>query len=462
MIYLVDIQNEDYDEPLMQNLEMAYLASDLLSNGYDVCIIDGKGIHRDKSLDEIYEELYISKPQYITFYTKEFTCNKIIEMICKLKLVLDFNAILVGPGVVFNSMDLMQKHKEIDFIVYGDPILNLVKVLSGDYTTQGITYRKRNQLITNKIRDNIINLDIYPVPIRENKGINYLTKINTSKEEKYIVPMRSSRGCTYNCSFCTFPTKNKIYNSGWCKRSNKDLLKEIQVIHGRYKDIEIRFLDENFSEDIDRVFEIATSIAQLGDIKFSFTARVSTITKIETEKLMKLYNLGVQAIEVGVENFNDNVLQRYRKGHTGKEAIEALRKIRDSGIIPAIDFIMFDPWTTTRELDYNLNVIEHENLDVETNPILYNRLYPFVGTAYYNTINMNSYFENEEIDKIYQKLKQFKTEISKKRFLLSKDKQMLSSLVLLKAPYKFLRELLGNSNIALDDSRTYKTIKYLI
>ena len=462
MIYLVDIPNLHFEELIIENLEIAYLASDLVSHEYSVQVIDGKGIHRNKTHKEIEEELRKAAPNNIIFYASEFTYEAILRMISKLKRTNCFNAILVGPRVVLGGGSLMENHKEIDLIISGDPISKLTKVLNGDFSTPGITYRKRGKLIHNEIQPDNSTLDTYPIALREIGGTNLLTKTMTDGKEYYIVPMRSSRGCTHNCSFCGIPAQNRKNSIKWRSRSIDSLMQEIRMLHDRYKNIEIRFLDENFSGDFERAVNIAESISQFKNIVFSFTARVDTIIRVDECILSRMYDCGLRGIEIGIENFNDNVLRRYRKGHTCQEAISAIRKIRNNRITPGIDFIMFDPWTTREELQHNMDVIKHEGIDVSSNPVVYDRLYPHIGTAFRDVIDMNSYFENDEISEIYHKMQLFKVELHKVRSILSHDKKMLSSLVMLKSPYTLLAELIDNPFMPLNASIAYRTLKGLV
>ncbi|MNT98070.1 hypothetical protein D3C72_2405680 [compost metagenome] len=77
-------------------------------------------------------------------------------------------------------------------------------------------------------------------------------------------------------------------------------------------------------------------------------------------------------------------------------------------------------------------------------------------------IDMNSYFENDEISEIYHKMQLFKVELHKVRSILSHDKKMLSSLVMLKSPYTLLAELIDNPFMPLNASIAYRTLKGLV
>jgi len=462
VVYLIDIRNKDFEEPLIQNLELGYLASSLLINGYDVQVIDCKGIHNKLSLADIEAKLVKERPDSIVFYTKEFTYKEILILASALKLKFEYCAILVGPWITFGGSDIMKNNIDIDFAIYGNAITKLVKVLNGDFSVSGIIYRKANKIISNKVQVDNLSLDCWPFPIREIGGTSLLTQTEVDGEACYIVPMRSSRGCMHKCTFCTVPIQSRKNNIIWSIRSKENLLHEIEILYKKYRKIDIRFLDENFSESIERVMDITKAISNIGNVEFSFTARVSTILKFDASALSELYSYGVRGIEVGVENFNDSVLERYKKGHTSQEAVRALRNIRKSGINIGIDFIMFDPWTTINELKHNLEIIRQEGIDTLGQPIIYNFLYPYTGTPYKDTINMNSYFQNVEISEIYQKLKLFKNEWKEVYNTISANRHMLDSLVLLKAPYNFLEELIRNPFLPLRDSMAYRAIKSLL
>lgn len=462
MIYLVDIPHGYDDEPMMQNLELAYVASDLLENGYKVRIIDGRGIHRKLSLDEMAAELLRETPQFVCFYTKDITYNLVINWIKELKKHFCFFAVLLGPKVVLTSSNILEEHAEVDYVVCGDSIKKLSRVLDGDLSVQGIGYREGIKICINESQTEKVNLDTYPIPIRELGGTIFLTRTERLNGERFIVPIRSSKGCSYNCAFCTVPIQSRMNDIRWTVRSKANLLQEITRVYDKYGRVEIRFMDENFCEDIERMLDLAKQISDIGDIEFSFTARVSTLIQMDDSMFTSLYKYGVRGIEIGIENFNDNVLRRYRKGHTCQDAILAIHKVRKSGISLGVDFIMFDPWTTLEELKHNLWIIEKEGLDTNANAMLYNRLYPFEGTQYKTIIDLQNYFVNPDVEKIYDKLKAFKSELQIVRANISEKKKMLSSIVLLKAPYKLLGELVNEPGKPLIECQVYRTVKKLV
>jgi radical SAM superfamily enzyme YgiQ (UPF0313 family) len=100
-------------------------------------------------------------------------------------------------------------------------------------------------------------------------------------------------------------------------------------------------------------------ISELGlNVLIKFNARADQI--IRAEKLFPtFYEYGLRMVEVGIESFSQTVLDRYQKGVTVEENVRALSLLAEFKIQPVVDFIMFDPWTTLKELEDNLYIFKN-------------------------------------------------------------------------------------------------------
>lgn len=77
------------------------------------------------------------------------------------------------------------------------------------------------------------------------------------------------------------------------------------------------------------------------------------------DKLSALYHLGFNRITIGVQSFNDNILKRINRTHTGRQAIEAIEKAAGSGFNNiGIDLIIGLPGSTTADLEADLQIVK--------------------------------------------------------------------------------------------------------
>ena len=256
------------------------------------------------------------------------------------------------------------------------------------------------------------------------------------------------------CTFCAVPAMVASQKVRWRFRSACSVCCEIREIYQEYLDIYVRFIDDNFLVDVGRAMEICREIQKIGDIPFSFSGRVNSILSLTDDQLLEMKKCGLTSIEIGVENFNENILIRYKKNNTVVQIKNALNKLIRNGISPMIDFIMFDPWTTLDELQSNYNVIVELGLDSYDPPFLTNRLYPFPGTVFYSEklIDMNHYFCNAEIQKIYSSMTRYMRRHKGYRDYLSNSKPKgYVFQAFLRLPYKVFACLIENPDLRLED-----------
>lgn len=451
MVFLINLPFKGQDQRKIQSLGMGYLAAELIEQQYEVKIFDGCGVDREAEKTELIEELLLSSPDYIGFYVVEHNYDETISFINHLPTAICADIFLGGPQVAFLARQIMEEQPRIKFILIGESEGKLEKIFNHDFSVNGLVYREGTQIVETPIKCDNRNLNELLFPVREINGKCLLTKENYNSKSYYVVPISSSRGCPYNCSFCSVPAMMKSQAIQWRFRSAESIGNEIRDIYQNNKNLYIRFIDDNFLVNIDRALDICHTIKGIGEIPFSFAGRVNAILSLTESQIVQMKECGVTAIEIGIENFNNHVLLRYKKQNTAAQAIAALEKLIKYNIYPAIDFIMFDPWTTINELKTNYYVIVELGLDSYDPPFLTNRLYPFPGTEYYKTIDMDHYFINSDVEKVYYKILNFikiHGEYRKKLLAGTYKKYILQAYLSL--PYKVFGILLNNPDISLD------------
>lgn len=126
--------------------------------------------------------------------------NKICSSIKKInpKIITIFG----GPEVSYDSADIMEKNKYIDFIIKGEgeeTSYQLFSYLDGKENDinkiDGIVYKDNGSIIENNDRELIQELDKIPFPYRDEDDLN-----------NKIVYYESSRGCPFRCSYCLSST----------------------------------------------------------------------------------------------------------------------------------------------------------------------------------------------------------------------------------------------------------------
>ncbi len=202
------------------------------------------------------------------------------------------------------------------------------------------------------------------------------------------VLVQSSRGCPWGgCAYCTRtsfrkggPIVEKGSANSWRGFPVSRVLATLDAIMAQGI-TEAEFADDEFfgGRDVQhrqRIYEIADGIEKLSkkhNMQFSFRifTRPNTIfRKANNDKnneemerlLLRLKEVGLVKIFVGVEGGNQTQFVRYRRGMHFEDSMFAIDLCRKLGIGLDIGFIMFDPFVTVSEMLENVKFFRENKL----------------------------------------------------------------------------------------------------
>lgn len=154
--------------------------------------------------------------------------------------------------------------------------------------------------------------------------------IKTSAGKFPIAPVETSRGCPYQCDFCT------VSKSFGVKQRHKSLdvvINDIESIQEKA----LFFIDDNITINKKFAKELFTRMIPL---KKTWVGQASiNITK--DKELMKLARQsGCKGLLIGFESMTDTGLCKYKKTFsTFKENVEAVKKLQGNGILTMASFV---------------------------------------------------------------------------------------------------------------------------
>ncbi len=423
-----------YDNRKLQPLGISYICASLRSNGFSCDILDANLLNLD--IDQIVYRINAGKYKIVGFYLLEDTFKNAVCIAQRIKK--DGVPLVIAGGVfVTVAYEFIAAHTNVfDILVRGDGEEVVVRIVE-KYLNNGLSaLRKQSDfrnvydvLYTSEQKRIDVNASCFPVRDCSDKYscsiIDNIKLIN--------IPILSSRGCPYGCTFCTVP--NLGYS--WTPRRVHDVASEIQKVVEMFgTSVLIIFTDDNFFVDPDRAIRILeTANEYCGTIlKYTFATRADQLVRAGIDCLYRIKINGCVSVELGVENGSNNVLKRFNKGLSVDTNSKALSLLRMIGLVPSIDYIMFDPFITLNELTENINFLKTERLWGYYPPRIYNRVFPYLGTkayALYNEINNfeTEYFVNNDVSVVYNVVSSFRKKFQNKiDFVLSKDDKYISEL----------------------------------
>jgi radical SAM superfamily enzyme YgiQ (UPF0313 family) len=208
---------------------------------------------------------------------------------------------------------------------------------------RGIAYRDNGEIRLTPPRPLIRNLDDLPFPLRSDQ--------TTTHRDLGICPVLSSRGCCYDCSFCSIHQfYNKAPGPRRRTRSPHNVVREMtQLFHQRGIRIYI-FDDDDFimKSRLQRQWiKDFTSELKKSGIADKIVWRVSCrIDDLEPEQIKRMMDAGLASIYIGIESGNEQGLKTFNKHYRVADIYDAIKLLYDIEIPFEFGFMILNPDST--------------------------------------------------------------------------------------------------------------------
>ncbi len=308
--------------------------------------------------------------------------------------------VLMGPGATFFSKKCLTDSSVI--IVRGEPEATVHELISNISRgksiekTDGITFRDNSGVHTNRSRALIRDIDRLPFAARE--LIKDCVFHNPKIKDGPYTTMVTSRSCPFRCIYCvpsslTFAREIDYRENHGIKppvafRSIDSIRDEIETICEQgYR--AIGFMDDNFIWNESRTAQICGILKEKG-IKWGCQARVDAITD---NVARVLGDSNCCYVDLGVESFNDEILEYIKKGIKVTDIYNAISLLKKYNVPVKLNVLIgSSPLETRDTIRHTLR--EAKKLDVDQ--IMFNIVSPFPGTEYYNIAMANGWIKGGE------------------------------------------------------------------
>lgn len=164
----------------------------------------------------------------------------------------------------------------------------------------------------------------------------------------------TSRGCPYNCAFCSLVT-GRTYREFTIDR----VVSEIEEVTQNYAFKHVLFGDDNMGVNQKRIQKICRAIKHL-DIGFRLNFDTRTLNE-ETCKVAA--DAGCTEISYGIESGSDRMLKLMNKGTTAIKNSEAVKIIQKEGIIAKAYLIVNFPGENEKSVRETLKWVDNVRPD---------------------------------------------------------------------------------------------------
>lgn len=356
-------------------LGLAYIASVLRNNGINVTIIDAN-VYK-LSTGEVLEKIRSLKPGIVGLSLNICNAKSAFELSKAIKNNTDALVCLGGPFTSSLIKSTIIK-SGADLAVSGEGEMTFLELCRDKKLSEieGIAYRKDGEIIINKPRPVIENIDNIPVPAYDLLPPFPLYYSRARKTP--VAPLFSSRGCPYSCTFCN----KSIFGKGFRVHSPERVFEEIKLLTGKYGIKQIDVLDDNFTYDIERAEKIFDLVIK-NNIKVLFNfqngIRIDNLTYPFVQKMKKA---GVFKLGIGCESGSDAVLKRIIKKLDKEKVKLAIKWFKKEGIITYSFFIIGFPFETKENINETIDFA----LESDPSKSIFSVLIPFPGTQMYEEV----------------------------------------------------------------------------
>jgi magnesium-protoporphyrin IX monomethyl ester (oxidative) cyclase len=364
---------------VFQPLDIAYVAA-VLEKQHKVCIIDAptEGLRNLEEIDgkryrigltnkEMSDRIKQWSPSVVVItipfsgWSKTaFDAASAAKSVDK-----DLTTVLMGLHPSARPVDCLV-HPHIDFAVIGEPeqtVFELAGVLEqgkaeGLKKVRGIAFVKNGKTTVTPPRPAIQDLDSLPFPARHllpMEAYFAAVKENPLRGEirKPWTIMITSRGCPYNCVFCTV---HVVMGKKWRARSPENVVNEIEQVVHTYHVKQVDFLDDNLTLDKKRMETICDLIVKRGlDIEW-FTPSGVRADTLDENLLTKMKESGCKKIRVapesGVQRVVDQIVRKNLKLNDVEKAVVLSKKV---GIKVGCFFVIGLIGETKKDIEETIN-----------------------------------------------------------------------------------------------------------
>lgn len=382
---------KEYMEP-MPPVGIAYIAAVLREKGVDVSVMDA--FARASSREEIGNKIREEEPDVVGISCLTPSANGVYK-ICKEIKNIDENIFVV----------LGNRHAEVfaketirkgiaDAVVKGEgeyTMLKLVKKLENDGNLSdidGIVFKNEGELIDTGPGKPVKNLDELSYPAWDLLPYYKYGVLPIGNMEKPMLGILSTRGCMYNCSFCS---GRKLEPR---ERSPESVVDEIEFLIEEYNAKQITFMDLMFPATRKHGLELCQEMIDRGVNDKIVWITETRVDLADKELLRKMKEAGCRRVMFGMESGSQRILNKIRKGIKLEKAEEAVANAQKVGLETVGFFMIGLPGETRKEIEKTIDFAKKSDLDF----VKFAVFRPFPGSEIYSNLVDEGKINFEDIE----------------------------------------------------------------
>ncbi|MGD0257881.1 MAG: radical SAM protein [Thermoplasmata archaeon] len=361
---------------LYPSLGLLQLGAFLRARGTDVSMVD---LTFARDLTPLSRALRSERPQLVGVHTKTLTFDRSVEIAAEAKAA---GAFVVAGGP--DSATRVESYLDAGFdaVVPGEGELTLLelsqKVRAGQAlgAIPGLVQRREGQLVRGPHRPFLKELDALPLPAWDMVDMErYLGEWQKRTGERRAAVL-TSRGCPFDCSWCSKPTFGRTYR----QQSPARVVEELMALQARYRVDYVRFCDDVFGISRPWIDELIRRMSEAElDLQFECLARVDLL---KPDLLHSLREVGLARVYVGVESGSQKMLDLMNRGTKLHQVERTATALRAEGIRQFWFLMLGYPGETLEDIEATLRLFRKFSPEEYSVSIAV----PIPGTRFHQTV----------------------------------------------------------------------------
>ena len=348
---------------------LAYIGGSLRNRGHKVTIIDAVGLDCEKSthlenrlivrgisfsdilnlISEDSDLIGFSGMFSSDWYSLKPLVNMIGEKFREKYFVAGGEHFTATPEIC------LEQCKDLDAISLGEgeetivEIANAIDSNSSWHNIAGLVIRDNNKFIKTGKRKRLIEVDEIPKPAWDLVPLNkYLDlELSWGVNRGRSMPMIASRGCPYQCTFCSSPF---MWGTTWIARDPKLLIDEIEEYIRKYDITNVDFYDLTAIVKKSWIIEFCNELI-FRNLNITWQLPSGTRSEaIDDEVTQLLYKSGCRNVAYAPESGSERMLKEIKKKIKLPAMIKSLRSAVKTGINVKINIIIGFPGETHKDI----------------------------------------------------------------------------------------------------------------
>jgi anaerobic magnesium-protoporphyrin IX monomethyl ester cyclase len=342
-------------------LGLLSIGGPLIDKGHEVKLLDAE--FGPMEFREIVAETLKYAPALVLLgHSGSTSAQPIISEITRLIRQRDQSIKIVIGGVfpTYHWQEILEIESRIDCIVCGEgeeTIVHLVEALENGYALEsvnGIALRLNGVTQKTNSAPIIKDLNVHRIGWELMGNYDY-----TYWGKRKAVVIQFSRGCPHSCSYCG----QSLFWGTWRHRDPQLLADEIEMLHKTYGVEVINFADENpaasqkeWKKFLEALIQKNLNLILVGSIRADSIVR-------DAEHLHLYKQAGFERFLLGIENYDETVLEKIKKGGSISKDMEAIQLLRRHNILSMATYVVGFGEETLQDFYNSLRQLLHYDPD---------------------------------------------------------------------------------------------------